>query len=110
MNGNMAGIVEIDKSGRIVVPKKLREALHLLPGTQLKVEQIGDGFHLGPVHREARVQIVRGTALIFSADSEATVNLTQEMVNTILDKGRMERERRILGVDGDSEGMTEAAQ
>ncbi len=32
----MNAIVEIDKSGRIVVPKKLRDELHLIPGTRLQ--------------------------------------------------------------------------
>jgi AbrB family looped-hinge helix DNA binding protein len=34
--------VEIDKAGRIVVPKKLRDALHLVPGTRLRIERSGD--------------------------------------------------------------------
>jgi AbrB family looped-hinge helix DNA binding protein len=35
-------ITTIDKAGRIVVPKALREALHLLPGSVLQIEQQED--------------------------------------------------------------------
>jgi AbrB family looped-hinge helix DNA binding protein len=35
----MNAIAEIDKAGRIVVPKKMRDALHLVPGTRLIFEQ-----------------------------------------------------------------------
>jgi len=38
----MNAITEIDKSGRLVVPKKLRDALHLVPGTKITFEQRGD--------------------------------------------------------------------
>jgi AbrB family looped-hinge helix DNA binding protein len=38
----MNATIEIDKAGRIVVPKKLRDALHLVPGTRLRIERSGD--------------------------------------------------------------------
>jgi AbrB family looped-hinge helix DNA binding protein len=43
-NGRMAimnAIAEIDKAGRLVVPKKMRDALHLVPGTRLILQQEG---------------------------------------------------------------------
>ena len=53
----MNAIAEIDKAGRVVVPKKMRDALHLVPGTRLTIrtqggmvvlepEQRGRGLHL----------------------------------------------------------------
>jgi AbrB family looped-hinge helix DNA binding protein len=33
---------EIDKAGRLVVPKKMREALHLVPGTRVILRQEGE--------------------------------------------------------------------
>ena len=38
---NMNAIAEIDKAGRLVVPKKMRVALHLVPGTRLTLLQEG---------------------------------------------------------------------
>ncbi len=40
--------VEIDKAGRIVVPKKMRDALHLVPGTRLTLKQEGDAIQIAP--------------------------------------------------------------
>jgi AbrB family looped-hinge helix DNA binding protein len=44
----MDAIAEIDKSGRLVVPKKLRDALHLVAGTKLVVRQHGSGLLMKP--------------------------------------------------------------
>lgn len=41
-------ITEIDKAGRIVVPKKMRDALHLVPGTRLTLKQNEDGILIAP--------------------------------------------------------------
>ncbi len=40
--------IEIDKAGRVVVPKKMRDSLHLAPGTRLTVTQQGGGIFLEP--------------------------------------------------------------
>ena len=40
----MNAIAEIDKAGRLVVPKKMRDALHLVPGTRLVLEQKGEAI------------------------------------------------------------------
>ena len=37
---------EIDKAGRLVVPKKMRDALHLIPGTRLTLVKKGDAIVL----------------------------------------------------------------
>jgi AbrB family looped-hinge helix DNA binding protein len=37
----MNATVEIDKAGRFVVPKKMRDALHLVPGTRVSVQRQG---------------------------------------------------------------------
>lgn len=38
----MNATAEIDKAGRLVVPKKMRDALHLVPGTRLTLHQEGE--------------------------------------------------------------------
>jgi len=91
--------VEIDKAGRIVVPKKLRDALHLVPGTQLRIERSGDRLTLLPSSNEARLVIEDGVPLIFTADHAPV--LTNEMVTELIAQGHLERERRFLGQNDD---------
>lgn len=40
----MSTITEIDKAGRLVVPKKMRDALHLKAGTRLILDQRGESI------------------------------------------------------------------
>lgn len=100
-NGIMSTIVEIDKAGRIVVPKKLRDALHLAPGTQLKVERSGDGLVLRPSSTQAQLVIENGVPLIYAAGQANVPVLTNEMVNALIEAGRQARERQVLGLDQD---------
>jgi len=104
----MSTTVEIDKAGRIVVPKKLRDALHLTPGTRLIIERSGDRFILVPLANEARLVIQNGTPLIFPADRSNPPVLTNDMVTELVAQGRLERERRALSLDENS--ATETAR
>jgi AbrB family looped-hinge helix DNA binding protein len=47
----MNATAEIDKAGRLVVPKKMRDALHLVPGTRLTLIQKGDAIMVQPEAR-----------------------------------------------------------
>lgn len=93
--------VEIDKAGRIVVPKKLRDAMQLTPGTQFQVERRGNTLVLEPEVVHARLIIQDGLPLIIPANSENAPVLTDEMVFAQIEQSRMERERRIFGLDED---------
>ncbi|TVR67289.1 MAG: AbrB/MazE/SpoVT family DNA-binding domain-containing protein [Spirochaetaceae bacterium] len=42
--------VAIDRLGRIVIPKSVRERYHLVPGTDLELDVDVNGFHLKPAH------------------------------------------------------------
>jgi AbrB family looped-hinge helix DNA binding protein len=98
----MNTVVEIDKAGRIVVPKKLRDAMHLTPGTRLSVEQSGDRLVLAPSVDRAQLVIEDGAPLVFPADRSDSPILTNEMVNALVAQGRLERAERLLGSDPDS--------
>ncbi len=99
----MNAIVEIDRAGRIVVPKKFRDALRLNPGTRLRAEQHGDSLTFTPAEPEAQLVIENGTPLIFSAGRSNPQKITVEMVNESIAQMRLERERGILGLDPEEE-------
>jgi AbrB family looped-hinge helix DNA binding protein len=62
-NGRMAfmnAIAEIDKAGRLVVPKKMRDALHLVPGTRVLLQQEGDAITMQPEARPRGLYLKNG--------------------------------------------------
>lgn len=73
----------VDSVGRIVVPKPLRDALGLAPGTTVDITLYGAGLQLVPSGRTARLQEVDGSLV---ADSETVI--TDEDVFALLDAGR----------------------
>jgi AbrB family looped-hinge helix DNA binding protein len=89
----MSTIVEIDKAGRIVVPKKLRDALHLTPGTRLKVELNGDKLMLEPDFPEPRLEMIDGLWVMTGGPS-----LTAEDVNAMIGEQRERRMNFVAGI------------
>jgi AbrB family looped-hinge helix DNA binding protein len=73
----------IDSVGRIVVPKALRDALGLTPGTPVDLSLYGPGLQLIPVGRTARLREVDGAIV---ADSDTVV--TDDDVLGLIDAGR----------------------
>ena len=59
--------VVIDHVGRIVVPKALRDRLGLVAGSAVDVSLYGDGLHIAPAGRTARLE-ERGGKLVAVAD------------------------------------------
>ncbi len=68
----MATITEIDKAGRVVVPKKLRDSLHLVPGTRLSLRQEGDRIVIEPESRPRGLYMKRGTLVYDTGPGPAT--------------------------------------
>jgi AbrB family looped-hinge helix DNA binding protein len=88
-NANMLMRSTIDKAGRVVIPKELRDALHLEAGDLIEVETSGDSITLRaarddtPLVKREGVWIHRGSG-----------QLTAEEVNHAIAQSREERERR----------------
>ena len=54
--------LKVDKAGRIVLPKRVRQRLRLEPGSQLRLEERADGILLRPV--EQRVPLTQREGLL----------------------------------------------
>jgi AbrB family looped-hinge helix DNA binding protein len=91
----MNAIVEIDKAGRIVIPKKMREAMHLKPRTRLKIEAEGDRLTLEPDFPESKLEMRDGLWVMVGGRP-----ITTEDVNQAIRQGYEERHKRIMEGSG----------
>jgi AbrB family looped-hinge helix DNA binding protein len=82
----------IDRAGRLVVPKKIREAARIEPGTELEVSLVGDVIELKPLSHAVRLE-ERG-ALLVAIPAEPAGTLTQEQVNAA-QRAVRERDARV---------------
>lgn len=83
--------ITIDKAGRLVIPRPLRERAGFRPGTKLTLEYRDGKIEIAPVRQQVRIAR-RGSRLVLAAPSRAPV-LTGEQVNRILEEVREERIR-----------------
>jgi AbrB family looped-hinge helix DNA binding protein len=61
-------MIPIDKAGRVVLPKWVREEANLLPGDELKVSLEGQRIQLEPAVEESGL-VRKGRALVFRSQS-----------------------------------------
>ncbi len=74
----------IDAGGRVLLPKALRDALGLTPGSRVDISVYGDGVQITPGGRTARLTREPGGRLV--ATSETVV--TDEAMFALIDTGR----------------------
>ena len=90
----MATHLTIDKAGRVVIPKSLREALRLEPGDSLEMEKVGEEITLRPVRGTGPLTKEHGV-WVFRSGQPLPASATEEM----LQKLREERDLAHLGRD-----------
>lgn len=73
----------IDSAGRIVVPKALRDALGLVPGSTVDISRYGAGLQLTPTGRTARLADESGV-LVATGDTA----IDDVVVFGLIDTGR----------------------
>lgn len=73
----------IDSVGRIVVPKPLREALGLVPGSTVDISRYGAGLQLMPGGRTARL-VEEAGVLVATGDTV----IDDEVVFGLIDSAR----------------------
>jgi AbrB family looped-hinge helix DNA binding protein len=94
VNGMKTDMIQIDKAGRVVLPKRLREQFNLLSGDKLRLSVEGNGFRLEPA--ETGGELVRkGSVLVFTGDFAEPI--TTARVNELIEQ---EREGRIAEAAG----------
>lgn len=83
----MTSTLTIDKAGRIVLPKPIRQELRIEPGDTFEVETQGDEIKLRPVRRQARVWKKRGVWVLSTGEPT-----TADTVNDLVQETRNERD------------------
>ncbi len=73
----------MDSVGRIVVPKALRDALGLRPGSTVDISRYGSGLQIIPSGRTARLVDEAG---VLVATGETTID--DDLVFGLIDAGR----------------------
>lgn len=91
-SGNMKGEVTIDKAGRVVLPKTLRDELHLAPGDTLDLSVEGEQVTLRPRRTFPPLQKERGV-WVFRTGEPLTAAETRDTLRSI----REQRSRRAAG-------------
>jgi AbrB family looped-hinge helix DNA binding protein len=73
----------LDKAGRVVLPKPVREQMHLAPGDTLQLETEGERITLRPLRPQATLKKERG---IWVYQGEATETSIPELIDRERDK------------------------
>ena len=91
----MRSRLRIDQAGRVVLPKRVRDELQLLPGDMLDLRSQDDQIVLRPVHGATTLRKERGIWVRRTGKP-----LSAEAVDDALRRGRQERESRLwVGID-----------
>lgn len=87
----------IDKAGRLVVPKPIRTAIGISPGTPLNIEAEAGRIVIEPAPIDVRPER-RGKRLILVAPSDAG-KITSAEVHKVIEKIRTERDSDAWAID-----------
>jgi AbrB family looped-hinge helix DNA binding protein len=83
-------MVTIDRLGRIVVPKSVRERYHLTPGTELELNVDVNGFHLKPA-RDQPTLIRKNGILVHHGTDTIDIDIT-----SYIDADRNRRAKEVV--------------
>jgi AbrB family looped-hinge helix DNA binding protein len=88
----MVTTLTLDKAGRVVLPKPVRDELQLGPGDSLELHSSEDEIILRPARGKGRMYKKHGVWVFDSGEP-----LPADVVEKTLRKVRNERDRRVLG-------------
>lgn len=78
--------ITMDAAGRVVIPKQVRDRLHIGPGSTLELDEMGGHMELRPAGRE--VWIDRSGARPVARAAEEAPRLTGDAVRELTDRLR----------------------
>jgi len=90
----MTAKLTLDKAGRVVIPKPLRDSLRMAPGDSFELKSTDDQIVLKPMREEGRMFKKRGIWVFHTGKP-----LTVEDVNAVIDSVREERDRQNMGLE-----------
>lgn len=89
----MTTTLTLDKAGRVVIPKTLRDELHLEPGDTLELESEGDCVKLRPVRSASPLRKERGV-WVFHSGRKLSAAATDKALRDL--REQRDRENRSL--------------
>ena len=91
-SATMEATLTLDKAGRLVIPKPLRDELRLEAGDKLTIKSEGDGFTVHPLRSHSTMRKKDGIWVFTGGGGK----LTAEDASATLDEIRAERDRHNL--------------
>jgi AbrB family looped-hinge helix DNA binding protein len=88
----MLTTITLDKAGRVVLPKPVRDELQLAPGDSIELESSEERIVLRPARGNARMQKKQGIWVLHGG-APLSAGLVKETIRRV----REQRERKILG-------------
>lgn len=82
--------VTIDKAGRVVLPKSIREGLRIGPGDTLEIETEGDRLVISPVRIRPGLQKEQGV-WVYRSSAQANISIPD-----LIDQQRDQRTHELL--------------
>jgi AbrB family looped-hinge helix DNA binding protein len=92
---SMNTTVMLDKAGRVVIPKTLRDELRLAPGDTLSLEFDGEGLMLRPMRSASALRKEHGI-WVFRSGRRITAAETDQELESL----RQKRARELRGAPG----------
>ena len=84
--------LKIDRAGRVVLPKPVRDRLGLCPGSDLEIQETAEGVVIKPASRKPSL-VKRGLFWVHTGEIPAGYDFLE-----IIDEDREERMRRAWGL------------
>jgi len=86
--------LSMDRAGRVVLPKPIRDRLQLEPGESLEIESFDDHIVLRPIRERGRGVMRKELGMwVFDSGEPMDVSVVEDTIRKI----REEREDEILG-------------